>query len=58
MENMRTHEKGLKVLCRKATVDEWKTVLNEGHLELMKNYSDEIAGMEYGFEYHKDRSAC
>lgn len=56
IENMRKLTGGLKALCRKGTVGEWKTVLNERHVELMKNYSDEIARMGYSLEYSKARS--
>ncbi len=57
IENMRTLTAGLKTLCRKGTVGEWKSVLNERHLELMRNYSDDIAGMGYIIENRKTRSA-
>ena len=54
IENMRTLTEGLKRLCRKGTVGEWKTVLNERHIELMRNYRDEIAKMGYSIEYPKN----
>jgi len=51
IENMRTLTKGLKTLCRKGTVGEWKTVLNERHIELMRRYNDEIARMGYNIDF-------
>ncbi|NOZ26196.1 MAG: radical SAM protein [Nitrospirae bacterium] len=50
IENMRTLTKGLETLCRKGAVGEWREVLNERHLELMRRYTDDIAKMGYGID--------